>query len=233
MAIGDIEYPLKRGDRLRLECWAAAWMDFLQAGQMLHLAVEADQRRDWAPALFPKYALIDDAVITYMRSFTSGRRRGIVDLKPWIDDLGAETQELHERAARWRDKHIAHHDDETAAHMTLTLLWGQFGTTQPGLRVRYERSLGPDDDFARDLLALCELLRNWIWERELWPQQDAWLRELGHDAVDGMRRKARPHADQTNVINALRVTQDIGSERPKPTPPYRSLPSKRRARKKP
>lgn len=180
---------------------------------------------DWAPDLFPKYALIDDAVISYMRSFTSGKRRGVVDLLPWIAELGLESQALHEQAVRWRDKHIAHHDDETAAHMTLTLLWGQFGATQPGLRVRYERSLGPDDDFAHDFLAMCELLRNWIWERELWPQQQTWLQELGPDAIDGMRAKARPHSDKANVINALRVSQDIGSERPQPTPPYRRLPS--------
>jgi hypothetical protein len=224
MAIGDIEFPLKRGPKKAITCWASAWTDLLQVGQMTYLFVQIP-RDDWAPNLYQRRALIDDALITYGRLFNSGARKGIVNLRPWIDELGPESVALHEEAMRWRDKHVAHRDDNDLEHMIVTVLWQQFGTAKPALRLRLETSTGPDNDLATDLQAMVEMLRNWVWERELWPRQQEWFEALGPTALEGMRRQARPHKDTKTVPQAIRITQDLGSLPTTPTPPYRRLPS--------
>lgn len=227
MAIGDLEYPLKRGPQRALQCWSSAWLDLLHAGQMLHLFLAVPENERLAK-VFERRALVDAAVVAYGRLFNDGTRKGVVDLTSWLDELGPEVQALHDEALRWRHGHMAHRGKNDLEHLTVTVLWEKFGSTQPALRLRMESSSGPDDDFARDLLAVCELLRNWIWERKFWPLQQAALAALGPRALDGMRSRAQPYKDRSNVERALRVTQDIGSEMPTPTRPPRKLPSGKR-----
>ena len=227
MAIGDLEYPLKRGPLRTLECWSSAWLDLLHAGQMLHLFLTVPQRQR-AAKVFERRALVDAAVVAYGRLFNDGSRKGVVDLTPWIDELGPEAHAVHEEALKWRHGHVAHRGKNDLEHLTVTLLWENFGSTQPGLRLRMESTTGPDDDLARDLLAICELFRNWIWERKLWPLQQETLAAHGPKALDGMRSKAQPFQERSNVERAIRVTQDIGSRKPSPTRPPRSLPSRKR-----
>lgn len=220
MAVGDVEYPLKRGPTKELKAWASAWLDLLQVQLMLQQFLEID-RSEPLTLVIQRRALADDALMAYARLFNAGARRGVVDLRQWIQELGDESVALHAEAMRWRDKHIAHRADDDLEYLSLTLVWENFGASKPGLRLRLETATGPDDELAQDLLIMSKQLADWVWERELWPRQQDWLNQLGPQAIEGMRLKAKPFQDdQSNVARSLRLTADIGSEQPESTPPY-------------
>lgn len=94
MAIGDVEFPLSGPHAKELQHWSSTWLDLIQVGQMLHMALEM-KSGDMARDIYTRRALLDDALVTYGRLFNSGRRSGTVDLMPWIQELGEDSVAAH------------------------------------------------------------------------------------------------------------------------------------------
>jgi hypothetical protein len=101
-------------------------------------------------------ALHTQALVSYVRSFTSGRRKGLV-----AKDLYASRPEyaaLHDEIKALRNKHVAHAvgDDE---HCAILVAAKDENSPAQGLGVRYWFLAGGDDKHMRRFLTLTEFAR--------------------------------------------------------------------------
>jgi hypothetical protein len=214
MAVGDFENGLPARLTGPIARHTSAWWDMRHAAQMMHSRSELG--RDPAH-YFARRGLLDGAVITYARCFTTGTRSASTDIRPLLDELDGQGRETHETALWWRDKHAAHRVDASLETVSVRLLWGDWGRHAPTVRARLTTRVIPElPKFETSFEELAHKLSLRIWERYLYPLQQELFATLGTVGLTTLKGEAAPYTEPPYPVGTIGVRSTSGRYRPVP-----------------